>query len=244
MPTFNSALWNGGGLDASGAGSVTASQLIYRALRDLGVLRAGQAASPDAMDDGLASLNELLDSWNTERLTVHTITREVFDLTAGTETYLLGDDASRPTRIERAGYIAAGSTVETPVDVLTVEQWAQGRAGIYNDAAFPVANLYVRPTPTAVDQVVFYAWQQLAAFDLDTPVSLAPGYSLALRFNLAATLAPSFAISAKIPAVHIASIEDKARKYKAAIKSANITTHYLTVDSALLAYSDGRNLFY
>jgi hypothetical protein len=237
-------MWGGGSAATEGA-TVTASQLIYRAMRDLGVLRAGQGGSPDAIADGLATLNDLLDSWNTERLVVHHIARDVYDLTAGESTYYLGDGggALRPVRIEHAGYTLAGSTVETPIDVLTVQQWAEGRAGVYNDAAAPVATLYVRPTPTGADQLALYTWSALAAFDLDTPVSLAPGYSIALRFALAATLAPSFAISAKIPYPLIESIEQKARTFKAAIKSANITPIYSRPDSALLAFSDGRALF-
>jgi hypothetical protein len=226
---------------------MTGSTLIYQSLRDLGVLRAGQTAAPETIADGLATLNQIVASWNTERLTVNSIAREVYDLTAGESTYYLGDDggdSTRPTRIERAGYIAANSTIEDPVDVLTLAQGAAGREGVYNDAAAPVATFYVRPTPEGADQVVLYTWRVLAAFDLETAVSLAPGYEIALRFNLAQTLAPSMILHTKATQPLLARIDAEAQRTKAAIKSANITAHYLAVDTALRSYSDGRALFY
>jgi hypothetical protein len=224
---------------------MTGSTLIYDALRDLGVLRAGQTAADETIADALRTLNQIVGSWNTERLVVSAIAREVYDLTAGESTYYLGDDggdSTRPTRIERAGYILAGDTAddEYPVDVLTLAQWAEGHNGVYNDTAAPVATFYVRPTPETADQIVLYVWATLAAFDLDTEVTLAPGYEIALRFALAQTLAPSMVAHTKLTAPLLADIRDQARKTKGAIKSANVTPIYLRADSALLPYGMGR----
>jgi hypothetical protein len=209
----------------------TGKRLVYQALRDLGVIRAGQTASPESYTDGLDNLNQIVDSWNTERLTVLAIERNVEDLTAGVTAYVFDP---RPTRLTRAGYIPAGSSEETPLEVLTVERWADGRPGVYNDTAAPVATFHVRPEPEAGDQIALYTWSQLPAFDADTETTLAPGYEIALRFALAATLAPSFEAHIKIASPHIDSIEAKARKYKASIKSLNMRPLYLRVDSALL----------
>jgi hypothetical protein len=224
---------------------MTGATLIYDALRDLGVLRAGQTAAPETIADALRTLNQIVSRWNTERLIVGAIAREAYDLTAGESTYYLGDDggdSTRPTRIERAGYILAGGTIddEYPVDVLNTSQWAEGRDGVYNDAAAPVATFYVRPTPETADQIVLYTWAKLAAFDADTEVILAEGYEIALRFALAQTLAPSMMAHTKLPAPLLQRIDAEARSAKAAIKSANVTPRYLRADSALLPYGQGR----
>jgi hypothetical protein len=216
---------------------VTGSTLIYDALRDLGVLRAGQTAAPETIADALRTLNQIVGTWNTERLIVASIVREEVALTGGVSEYQL---ATRPTRIERAGYIVTGGTVadEYPVDVLNTQQYAEGRNGLYNDTATPDSTLTVRPTPETADTAVLYVWRQLAAFDLDTDVTLAPGYEIALRFALALTLAPSMLAHAKLSPL-LADIRDRARTAKAAIKSANITPRYLRADSALLRTSYG-----
>lgn len=225
----------------------TGGTIIYGALRDLTVLRSGQGAAPEVLADALQQLNEIVDGLNTERLTVGAIERNEYDTTAGTNEYFLGDvggDAPRPVRIEGAGYIASGSSEESPVDVLTSEQWRAGRAGVYNDNNQPTARFYVRPTPAAGDKVVLYTWRQIAAFDQVTAVTLAPGYAAALRAALADALAPSMLSHLKANNPLFTKIAEKARETKAAIKAANITPYYLAVDSALTAYSDRRAQFW
>lgn len=225
---------------------MTGTSLIYQAMRDLGVLRAGQTAAAETIADGLATLNQIVASWNTERLAVGSVARDVYDLTSGESTYYLGDvggDSTRPTRIERAGYILAGGIDddETPVDVLTTAQWAEGRNGVHNDAAAPVATFYLRPAPAGEDQIVLYTWTQLAAFNLATAVTLAPGYEIALRFALAQALAPMMLSHSKLSAPLLSRIDEQARKTKATIKSANITPRYLRCDNALLP--NGQRLY-
>jgi hypothetical protein len=191
--------------------------------------------SPEALEDCRTALNELIDGWNIERLAVHTIARRVYDLAAGQTVYVLGDlEGNRPARIEAAGYIRSG-VPEQPVELLTRERWASGKHGVYHDNDFPVASLHVQPAPAAGDQLVLYPWQALQAFEnLETSYAFPQGYALALRFNLAAQLGPSFAYGAKISQVHIGSIEAKAAEYKGRIKSINTPVHDLSVDSALL----------
>jgi hypothetical protein len=48
-----------------------------------------------------------------------------------------------------------------------------------------------------------------------------------------------FAIVAKIPAPHIASIEDKAQKLKAGIQSVNAPAPVMSVDSTFFGYARG-----
>jgi hypothetical protein len=48
----------------------TAGDQINGALRLLGVLAEGETPSAATADDALLALNQMIDSWNTERLTV------------------------------------------------------------------------------------------------------------------------------------------------------------------------------
>ena len=46
----------------------TAGEQINRALRLLGVLAEGETPSADMSNDALTALDQMIDSWNTERL--------------------------------------------------------------------------------------------------------------------------------------------------------------------------------
>ena len=234
MSAFNTQLWGGG--TVAGTLPVSARALIYRALRDLGVLRPGQQASEDSMADGLASLNEMLDSWNTERLTVRSIARDVYETAAGTVSVAAG-----VSRIEQAGWISGSR--ESELDLPTHHEWAAvsdksatGEPGsAYIDYTYPEANVYLHPVPSSAGQLALYRWSTLELFaDLDAEYALPPGYALALRACLAEQLAPSFTVLMKIPNTLLAHIAEQARKSKARIKRLNLPRLELKCDDALL----------
>ena len=56
----------------------TAGDQINRALRLLGVLAEGETPSAAVSQDGLTALNQMIDSWNTERLSVFSTQDQVF----------------------------------------------------------------------------------------------------------------------------------------------------------------------
>lgn len=222
MGGFGMGLWGGGGV--AGVVSVTGNSLIYGALRLLGVLRPGQSANTDSYSDALLWLNELLDSWATERLMVKVVGRASIPMD-GSVSY----SAVLPHRIEGAGYISAGGVTEYPLRVYTFEEWRDTAqktlvgdpSGIYPEYTVTTATVYPWPQPATGDLYV-YQWQPIEAFaDLATVYTLPPGYALALRFCLAAQIAPAFAIITKISQPQLASIERKAAEYKGRIKSLN-----------------------
>lgn len=239
---WNEPLWGGGSVTPERY--VTGGGLCYGALRLLGILRTGYTSNPEMQADALIELNDMLDSWHTEKLTVPAMERAVYALIPGQAAYTIGrlDTASypgvpRPQRIERAAKILAGDTAETPIDVITLEQWAAGRNGLYSDQAFPLATLNLRPTPTTDDtSLVLYTWAELGGFsDMVTPKYVPPGYALAIRYNLAVQLAPAMAIHTKSPIVLRDEIIRQAAEYKGRIKSHNITPILMDVDPALLS---------
>ena len=61
----------------------TAGDQINRALRLLGVLAEGETASAALSQDALMAMNQMIDSWNTERLSVFCTQDQTFTWPAG-----------------------------------------------------------------------------------------------------------------------------------------------------------------
>lgn len=212
--------------------TITPRSLIYDAYRSLGVLRPGQQTSDDAVDDAFRALNELLDSWMNERLMIYAEERTAYPLVGGTASYTLGFDAAamvtgtlgptRPHRVEAAALVRGSS--ETPIKVLSFDQWRLFASGVYIDGAYPIANVNVNPAPTGGESLVLYAWNQLPQFaHADAVVNLPAGYQKALRWNLALDLAAGASIQAKIANVLYAHIERQAADSKGWVKSFHST---------------------
>jgi len=81
----------------------TAIELIESSLRLATVLASGETASADEATDGLKSLNDILENWSLENLTVWQGDNEQYALTPGTGSYTIGPGgafaATRPIRI-------------------------------------------------------------------------------------------------------------------------------------------------
>lgn len=193
---------------------MTATQLIYGALRLCkgGLSRPGRTASTEELADGLSRLNDMIDAWGIERLTIYFVLRTTQVLSANVASYTIGSGGTinivRPNAIEAARIIVdntATPVYEAPIDVLTDEQWERTpqkdltsplSSGIYYDHNWSagLARIYPWPVPTvATTTLVLYTLQALTAFaDLTTNYTFPPGYAEALRLQLAIRLAPEF----------------------------------------------------
>lgn len=221
----------------------TVRDLVTAALRDLGAIASGEALTADEAADGLAILNELVASWNLERLMVYTITETLFVLTgAASYTYGTGGtiNAARPVRLEKAAQRLAGTTpaLDLPVAVLTDEEYhdlslkpltSTYAHALYLDGAYPLGTLRLWPVPPAGDTLVLWPWNQIAAFAaLGTTVDFPPGYARALRTNLALELSPSFRDSTITPWLAAQALESKAL-----IKIANSRPQFLQMPDGI-----------
>jgi len=92
----------------------TAGDQINRALRLLGVLAEGETASAALSQDALMALNQMIDSWNTERLSVFCTQDQVFTWPAGEYIRTLGPSGDfvglRPVLLDDATYYRDPST--------------------------------------------------------------------------------------------------------------------------------------
>ena len=214
----------------------TARDLISSSLRLIGVLASGEVPSNSESSDALVSLNEMLDSWSTERLFINAITREPFPLTVSKRTYTMGPggdfDTVRPIRITGAvlRYIRNENT-DIPVRILNSRQWSKIvdkdtdssiPTYMYPEGTFPLETLNFWPIPESVNDIIIYSIKSLAQFDdLDAELSFPPGYSRALRYNLALELADEY--GRPIPP----RVMETARDSIAKIKRVNMKPHYI-----------------
>lgn len=233
----------------------SATTLVYGALRlcNGGLARPGRTASPEELADGLLRLNDLVDAWGVERLTMYQLLRTLKTLASGTPTYTIGAGGSinmvRPDRIDYARLIidtSASPVTEIDVAIWTDQQWAAISQktltnplphGIYYDRGWTagLGLISIWPIPNVgTTQLVLYTKQALTAFaDLTTVYTFPPGYAEALRYNLALRLAPEFGGVRDTGTVQLA--KDALGK----IKRANIQAVQVGVDSALLSPRDG-----
>jgi len=68
----------------------TAGEQINRALRLLGVLAEGETSSASVSQDSLMALNQMIDSWNTERLAVFATIDQICNWPVGAINATLG----------------------------------------------------------------------------------------------------------------------------------------------------------
>jgi hypothetical protein len=61
----------------------TAGDIINGSLRLLGVLAEGEVPSAETSQDALRAMNQMIDSWNTERLSVFSTQDQIFTWPAG-----------------------------------------------------------------------------------------------------------------------------------------------------------------
>jgi len=232
--------------------SVTARQLIYQAIRDVCVLRAGQPAPPDIENDCFTRLNQMIDAWLIDRFLVFAINATTYPLTVGQQQYQIGPGAAdfnvaRPTKIEDANIIlnTVNPVVRQPVSIIDFEQWSRIRVQVlpnaipqvlYDDYNFPISTLNLWPGPQSGYGLELFTWIQLTKFaDLNiTTYSFPPGYERMLRSNLAIEIVPSLRVYFKTPQPMVDAVARVAMQSKEELRSYNAPDPIVPVDEALL----------
>lgn len=229
---------------------MTALDIIKSSLRLDGILASGETPSDAEAQDALVVLNDMLDSWNAERLTIFTIARLVFTIVAGQQVYTVGAggdfNTPRPAKIESYSWINLQNPVqpmELPLESLTEAGWqaipvknitSSIALSVWDDGNFPLRNLSYWPVPSIGAQAAIYPWTALTEFtNLTTDLEFPPGYAKAIRFNLALDLAPEYGREVD------QSVALQAIGAKAIVKSMNIPSYTMVCDEALINPSGG-----
>jgi hypothetical protein len=187
----------------------TAGDQINRALRLIGVLAEGETTSASVMQDSLMALNQMIDSWQTERLAVFSTQDQTFTWPASEITRTLGPSGNfiglRPVLLDDSTYYRdPGTNVSFGVKFINQQQY-NGIAVktvtstypqvIFVNNTFPNITMTVYPRPTRDLE-----WHFVSVQELNNPATLAtdlffpPGYLRAFTYNLAMEIAPEFGV--------------------------------------------------
>jgi len=186
----------------------TAGDQINRALRLLGILAEGETPSASMSQDALMAMQQMIDSWNTERLSVFCTEDQVFTWPASFISRTLGPTGdfvgNRPILLDDATYFKAPSGVSYGIKMINQQQY-NGIAVktvtstfpqvMWVNMTFPDIEIYLYPRPTQNLEFHFVSVQELdRPVNLSTVLAYPPGYLRAFTYNLAMEFAPEFGV--------------------------------------------------
>lgn len=189
--------------------ATTAGDIITGALRLLGVVAEGESPSPESAADALAAMNQMIESWNTERLSVFSTQDQIFSWPATVISRTMGPTGdfvgNRPITIDDSTYFKDPSTGVSYGLKLINQQQYNGIAlktvrstypqVMWVNMTYPDIEMYIYPVPTRVLEFHIVSVEELTRpAILATVLSFPPGYLRAFRYNLACELAPEFGV--------------------------------------------------
>ena len=192
----------------------TAGEQINRALRLLGVLAEGETPSAATAQDSLMALNQMIDSWSTERLSVFSTIDQIINWPVGSINETLGPTGSlvrlngtavRPVLVDDSTYFKdPGTGVSYGIKLINQQQY-NGIAVktvtstfpqvMFVNMTYPDVDLFIYPRPTRLLEWHFISVEQLTQpANLSTDILFPPGYLRAFTYNLACEIAPEFGV--------------------------------------------------
>ena len=187
----------------------TAGDQINRALRLLGVLAEGEVPSAETSQDALMALNQMIDSWNTERLMIYNTIDQVFTWPTGQIKRTLGPSGDfvglRPVLLDDSTYYRDPQTnVSYGIKFINQQQYdgiavktvtATYPQVMWINMEFPDISMTIYPKPTRDLEWHFISVEELSQpATLNTVLAFPPGYLRAFTYNLAMELAPEFGV--------------------------------------------------
>lgn len=197
----------------------SAGDLINSSLRLIGVLAEGETPSSETSNDALVAMNQMLDSWSTERLAVFSTQDQVFTWPAGQISRTLGPSGdfvgNRPVAMDDSTYFRdAGTGISYGIKIINQQQYdaislktvtSTFPQLLWLNMNMPDIEMFVYPVPTRALE-----WHFISVDELTQPATLAtdlvfpPGYLRAFRYSLAVELAPEFGMEPSPTVVRIA----------------------------------------
>ena len=187
----------------------TAGDQINGALRLIGQLAEGEEPSAATANDALNALNQMIDSWNTERLSVFSTQDQVFSWLPNFATRTLGPTGdfvgNRPILIDDSTYFRdPSSNISFGIKLINQQQY-NGIAVktvtstypqvMFVNMTYPDITMTVYPVPTKVLEWHIVSVEQLTVpAQLATNLTFPPGYLRAFKYNLACEIAPEFGV--------------------------------------------------
>ena len=173
------------------------------------MLAEGETPSAETANDALFALRQMIDSWDTERLSVFSTQDQVFSWPSGERTRTLGPTGDfvglRPVLLDDATYFRDPQTnVSYGIKFINQQQY-NGIAVktvtstypqvIFTNMTYPDIEMVIYPVPLRLLEWHFISVEKLTQPALlSTEMSFPPGYLRAFRYNLACELAPEFGV--------------------------------------------------
>jgi len=230
----------------------SAGDIINGSLRLLGVLAEGETPSAETSNDALVAMNQMIDSWNTERLAVYATQDQVFTWPAGQLSATLGPSGSfvgnRPILVDDATYFRDATTnVSYGIKLINRQQYdgiaVKTVTSTYPQVmlvnmTYPNIELFVYPVPLRALEWHFISVQELTQPATQaTNLSFPPGYLRAFRYNLACELAPEFGVE---PSPTVSRI---AMTSKRNLKRINNPDDIMSIPYSIVATRQRYNIF-
>lgn len=222
----------------------TALSMIQRSMRVARVIGKGETLDDDEAQDGLTALNSMLDSWQTERLSVYQIREESFTWAGSSQSRTVGSGGNfstdRPVRVDPSSAFVSNSIDYAigPRGLIDVSAWAaipdkttQSTIPwlLYPEYGTTLVTLYAYPIPSASITFKLRSWKRLQSFSaLTDALDLPPGYEEAIVFNLAERFGLEFGKELSRTAQRIASVS------KANIRKINADVPTMTSEAAYM----------
>jgi hypothetical protein len=187
----------------------TAGDQINAALRLIGELAEGEIPTAATAQDALTALNQMLDSWSTERLAVYATQDQVFTWPVNQASRTIGPTGdfvgNRPINVDDATYFRdPANGISYGIKIINQQQY-DGIAVktvtstypqvLWVNAAMPNSTLTIYPVPTRSLEWHIVSVVELAqAASLTTALSFPPGYLRAFKYSLACEIAAEFGV--------------------------------------------------
>ena len=232
--------------------ATTALDQITGALRLIGELAEGEVPSSDTAIDALSALNQMLDSWSVERLSVYNTQDQVFTWPSDQITQTLGPTGdfvgNRPVMLDDSTYFRDPSTgVSFGVKMINQQQYngiaVKTVTSTYPQVMWinmenPDISMTIYPKPTRALEWHFVSVQELAQpATLATELTFPPGYLRAFKYNLAAEIAAEFGVE---PSLQVKRI---AMSSKRNIKRINSPDDVMSIPYAIVATRQRFNVY-
>lgn len=204
--------------------STTASEIINGALRLIGALAEGDTPSAETSADALAAMNQMIDSWSTERLSTFNTQDQVFTWPTDQITRTLGPTGdfvgNRPVLLDDSTYYRDASTgVSFGIKFINQQQYngiaVKTVTSTYPQVMWinmenPDITMTIYPKPTRALEWHFISVEELTqAATLATALAFPPGYLRAFRYNLACEIAPEFGVEPSAQVKRIAMVSKR-----------------------------------
>ncbi len=230
----------------------SAGEIINGSLRLIGALAEGEVPSAETSADALMAMNQMIDSWNTERLMIYNTIDQQFTWPSDEITQTLGPTGDfvglRPVALDDSTYYRDASTgVSFGIKFINQQQY-DGIAVktvtstypqvMWINMEYPDIAMTIYPKPTRALEWHFVSVQELTQpATLATELAFPPGYLRAFRYNLAREIAAEFGIEPPRTVSQIANVS------KRNLKSQNNPGDIMSIPYAIMVSRQRFNIY-